>query len=733
MKKALALFLAMLMLLCMVSCGGGTVKDDDGTLSERAEAIDYSTLVEVNLLENGDFSMGDKHWSTYTNGGSGSLNISTGKADLTIDSMGSLEYALQMYYDGFRLFQNGKYTFSFTAVSTQDKWIEPRIQINGGDYHAYVVDRVLVTTEPQTFNLDFDMTEETDIGPRLAFNVGFIDGDTATEPVTITFSDVSVVLHNQVIASDEKAQAPDININQIGYNTADTKFAYFRGETMDDEFRVVNEAGEAVYTGKIVRRTVNEEAYEYTYIGDFSKVKAEGKYKVETDTLGSSYEFTIQDGIFKEAFDATNYMLYLQRCGCAVDGGSFSHPACHTGKARIQGTTDQYIDATGGWHDAGDYGRYTVPGAQTVADLIFAYRLNPEAFTDDTGIPESGNGIPDVLDEAKYELDWLLKVQKSDGGVYHKVTCQKFPGFVMPEEETEELFAAKVSSPATADFAAIMAMAAVEYADIDAAYAEKCLAAAEKAFQYNLDNGMVSFKNSVLCETGEYPDGKDQDEMYWAACALYAATGDAKYHETISANFKPEFADQFGWENIGGLGNLIYLDMDKSLRDGDIYKQIKQSVIDKADALVESSKTDGYQISLDEYPWGSNLTVSNEAMLLIAANNVSPNKDYVKFASTHFDYIFGANPMAICYLTGFGTVSALHPHHRPSVAKGEAMPGMVIGGPDGALDDPFALSALEGTAPAKCYIDSDQSYSTNEVTIYWNSPLIYVMAGLDKC
>lgn len=148
---------------------------------------------------------------------------------------------------------------------------------------------------------------------------------------------------------------------------------------------------------------------------------------------------------------------------------------------RVYGTTDEYIDVSGGWHDAGDYGRYTVPAAKTVADMLYAYQANPALFGDDVGIPESGNGVPDILDEAKYALTWMLKMQDPEtGGVHHKVTCENFPGYVMPEQETGELIVTPVSTTATGDFCGAMALASEFFGESDPNFAATCLDAAKR-------------------------------------------------------------------------------------------------------------------------------------------------------------------------------------------------------------------------------------------------------------
>ena len=138
----------------------------------------------------------------------------------------------------------------------------------------------------------------------------------------------------------------------------------------------------------------------------------------------------------------------MQRCGMELTAdiaGDFAHPACHTDIATVYGT-DEQIDVTGGWHDAGDYGRYVVPGAKTVADLFLSYEESEAANGDDFGIPESGNGVPDLLDEARYELEFFFKMQADNGGVYHKVTCAVFPETVMPQDETDPLIICPIST-----------------------------------------------------------------------------------------------------------------------------------------------------------------------------------------------------------------------------------------------------------------------------------------------
>lgn len=194
--------------------------------------------------------------------------------------------------------------------------------------------------------------------------------------------------------------------------------------------------------------------------------------------LDDSFVFEISDNVYNGLLVDAVRMLYLQRCGCEVVDDTYGHPSCHTEKAEVYGTGD-LKDVSGGWHDAGDYGRYVVPAAKAAADVMLAYEANPSIYGDNTGIPESGNGVPDILDEVRYEIEWMLKMQAESGGVYHQVNSETNPGNIMPEKETSKLWLAPASTTATADFCAVAAMGYEYFLDFDADFAGRCLSAAE--------------------------------------------------------------------------------------------------------------------------------------------------------------------------------------------------------------------------------------------------------------
>jgi endoglucanase len=261
------------------------------------------------------------------------------------------------------------------------------------------------------------MEYESDIMAKLVFNCGTQGEDLPEHTIYLDNVSLELIDDSNVDYSSTLPYAPDINLNQVGYKTDSNKYAVIREFTNETEFSVINADTKAVvYTGKLSDATNYSLADEVNKVADFSEVKEAGKYYISCGELDDSYTFEIGDDVYTNLLDDTVKMLYLQRCGTKVEDDDFGHVACHNSMATIYGTSEK-IDVTGGWHDAGDYGRYIVPAAKTIADLLYAYGENPELFGDNLGIPESGNGVADILDEARYELEWMFKMQASSGGV----------------------------------------------------------------------------------------------------------------------------------------------------------------------------------------------------------------------------------------------------------------------------------------------------------------------------
>lgn len=681
---------------------------------------------DTNMITNSDFESGIDNWSMYHHSDADAeIFAQDGMLAMTISALGSVNYAVQLSANTVTLEQDAYYQLAFDIASTQERYVDALVQQNGSPYQAYAAQGVNLTNEMQTVEVVFQMTAETSEA-KLVFNCG--DHNETLSQHTITIDNVILKQVDESEIESYEPYEPPILINQVGYSTDSQKIAVFRNIAAETSFSVVNaQTNEIVYTGELYGETENAAADEINWYGDFSEVTAQGCYYITCGELDASYTFTIGDAVYSDLLDDAVRMLYLQRCGCAVEDDTYGHSICHINEATIYGT-DQTIDVSGGWHDAGDYGRYVVPGAKAVADLLLAYEFNPAVHSDNIGIPESGNGVPDILDEARYEIEWMLKMQSSSGGVYHMVICDGLPGHVMPDKETDMQYIIPISTTATADFCAVMAMAAEYYADIDADFAETCHIAADNAWTFLQENPDLIMDVVTDVSDGAYSDSRDGDERYWAACQMYRLTNDSSYLDAIDSITSTYYKDGLEWHMVGHYGNIALLTMENADTSTTHYAKAKEMLSNWVNEYMTTCGETGYQTAIDRFTWGSNMSVANAGIVLAVADRLENNEDYVDAAKLQLDYLLGRNPNGICYVTGYGTVSPVNPHHRPSLAVGQAMPGMLVGGVNSDLSDPIAVKYLSDMPSAKCYIDESGSYSTNEITIYWNSPLIYLIS-----
>ena len=430
--------------------------------------------------------------------------------------------------------------------------------------------------------------------------------------------------------------------------------------------------------------------------------------------------------------------LYFQRCGCALlkeHAGPFAHPACHTAEAVDWEHRSVRRRVTGGWHDAGDYGKYTGPGAVTVAHLLYAWKLFPAGCSGFLNIPESGNGIPDILNEARYELDWLLQMQRPDGAFHHKLTKAAFAPFIMPQDDPETEYLMPVSHCATAAACACLALASRIWRDFDAAFAGRMLEASRQAWNWLRSNpDFVPFRNPEGVRTGPYGEWTDLDDRFWAACELYAATGENGFRreaETLYAS--GQNLTRFGWADVGGMAALCCLfDLKESAGDV-LYTELKKDFLRQSEQVLALCGKSGYGTALapDQYTWGSILTVMGNAMALILHSLLTGSPEARNAALLQWHYALGMNALDLCFVTGFGERSVLHPHHRPSGSDGidAPVPGLIAGGPNKRFPYQQTRDKLgEDTPPAKFYLDELPSADTNEIAIYWNSPAVFTAA-----
>lgn len=726
-KKMASILAAAVLINALSGCSAGTSTETSETTEQTSQIESVSEAGETenlpdNLISNATFETADG-WGVYTNSAAAAeVSAENGKLALNITSAGDVSYAVQLYYDTVPLYKNAVYRLSYEIASTINRTVDAVIQQNGGSYQAYTHKSLEVGPEPQVVDYEFTMSKDTDLMARVVFNCGKFSQDLGEHTVFVDNVVLQLVDSSNADIITVSGKESDILVDQVGYIPDSEKIAMFRNITNETEFSVISaDTGETVFTGKLYGETDNSWADEVDWYGDFSELNAPGKYYISCGGLDDSYKFEIGSGVYSELLKDMVRMLYLQRCGTEVKDAEFGHDACHTTAARIY-HTDDFTDVGGGWHDAGDYGRYTAPACKTIADLLTAYRYAPEMFGDDSGIPESGNGIPDILDEARYGLEWLLKMQDSSGGAYHKVSCADFPGYVMPDLETNELIVTPVSTTATADLCAALAMGYEFFYDIDRNFVEQCLESSERAWGFLEQNPDIIFENPSDITTGDYSDTSDTDERYWAAAQLYHATSDEKY---INALKSIPASAGMDWRLVGTYGCLAILTMDDP--DEQTYDSAYAALTQAADQYCTRSAYHPYGEAVADYAWASNLNVANNGAALLMAYQLTGDIKYMSAGWNGLHYLLGRNPNGICYVSGYGTVSPQHPHHRPSIARGEAMPGMLEGGPDYKLEDPAAVAFLSDTPMAKCYIDNSESYSTNEVTTYWNTAAVLLL------
>ena len=542
-----------------------------------------------------------------------------------------------------------------------------------------------------------------------------------------------------------------IYVDQIGYETKGQKLAM--STSKGSIFVVDAKTGAKVYEASMQGPVLDPLSEEQVWAVDISGLEIPGKYKLVSEDGSESDSFMIGEGLYKDLQKALAKCLYYQRCGCALlkeHAGIFTHAKCHCNEVI---TLDDYLSKkpnpdkyiiNGGWHDAGDFGRYSTAGAVALGHILYAYELFADSMQGELNIPETGNGVPDILNECRYELDWLIKMQTPDGGVYHKLTAFNHAPFIMPEEDKDQFMLYPVSSMAVADYVAVMALASRVYQKYDPEFSQRALSAARKSFGWLENNGYVGFRNPEGSNTGWYGDPDDRDERLWAAAEILRTDKEGNteaYRKMLNDCLAEDLGKtDFGWTDVSGFVLLTLLTDQNHCAGAKIEENLRKILFDKADEFLGIMKSNGYCLAMEkeDFVWGSNMVLLNRAMLLSLASLLSEDKDkkaqYRSAVSEQMHYLLGRNALNRSYVTGFGEHAFKNPHNRPTAMDGidEVMPGWVSGGPFTHFCDPDAMAILKkGTAPMKCHADVVGSYSTNEITIYWNSPAIFVTAFLN--
>ncbi len=542
----------------------------------------------------------------------------------------------------------------------------------------------------------------------------------------------------------------EIKIDQVGYLPSAPKVAMLAAAGPAREFTVRRAAGgSVVLRGNLGEPNLDPDSGDRVQAIDFTRLTAAGKYYIDVPGVGRSWDFEIGDNVFSRAFYLAMRSYYGQRCGIAVDLGPgfprYKHAACHLeGAFHASSGKNGTATSAAGWHDAGDYGRYVVNSGLSTGTLLWTWELFGNRIQKvNLSIPESGNGTPDILNEIRWNLNWMLSMQGEDGGVWHKQTTERFPGFVMPEKDTMLNYIVGTgqepykSSCATGDFAAVMAIAARVYKPFDEKFSQRSRLAAQKAWTWLEKYPNVLFRNPSGVSTGEYGDSSCSDELLWASAELWRTTGDDVYNRYFLAHFEDQRktirpTGPPTWGSVGAMGLWTYVLGPKP--DAAADAAIRRDSLAAADEIVKRTAANAYRISMTtrDYVWGSNSVAANYGVQLLVANQMQRDPRYVNTALENLHYLLGKNTFSLSWVTQLGSNPFKHPHHRPSGAdeNPDPWPGLLSGGPNRGRNDPLMQKALPATTPpARMYLDDQESYASNEVAINWNAPLVFLLAA----
>ncbi|MEX1267668.1 MAG: glycoside hydrolase family 9 protein [Balneolaceae bacterium] len=548
-----------------------------------------------------------------------------------------------------------------------------------------------------------------------------------------------------------------VHLNQTGFYPGSSKIAVVTEGEPDTFYILTPDFSDTLYTGQLSSIQEAPNSGERVRIADFSDFTAPGTYIVWITKLGYSYPFTIASRIYEDAAKAGLKGFYFQRASASIPyefGGKWARPAGHPDtlvvihpSAATEGRPEgSVISAPKGWYDAGDYNKYAVNSGITMGTLFSLYEDFPGYMkTFDVNIPETGNGLPDVLNESLWNLRWYLDSQDpDDGGVYHKLTAANFEGRVMPAEARSARYVVQKSVTGTLNFAAVMAQAARifdEYENIVPGLADSALSAAKAAWNWAQENPDRLYNQNEMNElynpdvlTGAYGDRNPSDEFFWAAAELYATTGDDSYYHAADV-FPSEEASVPNWGNVRTLGyyTLARLGDNLSGMPADDLNRVKEMITGLADRLAEGAANSGYRTVMDgagNYPWGSSGEAGNQGIALIQAYLLTEEIHYLEHAHSNLDYLLGRNATGYSFLTGHGYKTPLNIHHRPSDAHSirEPVPGLLAGGPNPGQQDECIYPS---DYPAKSYVDDWCSYASNEIAINWNAPMVYLSAAIE--
>ena len=539
----------------------------------------------------------------------------------------------------------------------------------------------------------------------------------------------SLIICFSLLASIAFAQ--DFYYNQVGYFTDGQKHAVI-DKTELYEFSIIDvNKKKKVYSGKIEKTAHWKQAgAEYSLL-DFSEFNIPGDYYISVLDYGRSNSFSISDNPYHNVLKASLKAFYYNRSSTELKeehAGIYKRKAGHPDnqvKVHWSAADDQrpegtIISSPKGWYDAGDYGKYMVNSGISTYELLLAYDQYKSLFdTLKLNIPESTNNQSDLLDEIKWNIDWMLTMQDpNDGGVYHKLTTENFSGHDAPHFATEQRYVVAKSTSATLNFAAVMAYVARQKVLGDPSV---YITAAKNAMKWAEQYPDSIFKNPEGVKTGEYGDGSIGDEFKWANIEM----------NLLGEKGKIEKVDYIGipsWNSVDALAVFSEISTNGKTKSNVGYLKTVNKMYNYYSENI-------FKVSMgamkSDFVWGSNASATNQGIMFIHAYKSTGDKKYLNAATGLVDYVLGKNPTGYCYVTGIGLKSPMHPHHRPSIGDNivDPVPGFIAGGPHNGKQDKCV--GYPSNSNAKCYLDAVCSYSTNEIAINWNAPLVYLLSAVE--
>jgi hypothetical protein len=583
-------------------------------------------------------------------------------------------------------------------------------------------------------------------------------------------------------------------VDQFGYRPADPKVAVIRDpqEGYDRSARFLpgstyqvrrTRDGGVMFTGTPAPwrgGNVQPSSGDRGWWFDFSAVSTPGSYFIyDVSRNVRSAAFNIDQQVYKNILAAAVRMYYYQRSGmakrrpyadpCWTDTAAYSGPDQDTQAHDINAPEDKtkLRDVSGGWFDAGDTNKYVTFAAQPVHQLLSAYQETPAAFTDDFNIPESGNGIPDLLDEVRWETDWLKKMQFADGSAALKVGEIVYAAAAPPSSDRQTRYYIPACSSSTIAAAGMFAHAAHVFSGIPALAAESTGLKARAVAAW--DNYQAIRSKQTHCDTGavhagnaDWPAGDQRAAAVVAAIYLFAVTGDSSYDRYVQAHFRElQPYHDFGWSRYKpeqGEALLFYTTLphaDPTLR--------RTVLADKLSDVRAGNQVYGFHPDDDlyrsflgeaQYHWGSNnpRAAYGNTNMDVVTYGMDPGNEatYTTRAVEVLHYFHGVNPLAMVYLSnmyGYGaTQSANEIYHtwfahgtRWSDARSSACgpaPGYVPGGPNAQVVKdgvPGSRQPPAGQPPQKSYkdwneADPDKSWTVTEPAIYYQSGYVKLLS-----